>query len=191
MRSRSRKRGSPSPGRRARTGARSCQPEERLVGLGRPGLGAGRAEQDAPPVDRALRRRRARRGARLPAQGRSRSLPPREASTFLLLSAAVLAAAAYGGLGPGVFATLLGGVAGDYLFLPPVGTLVPPSAEHGLTTALFVAQGLAISVLGAWPRQGAGPKRARCGPRKIVGAWARARNASGCWWRAPRTTPSS
>ena len=114
-----------------------------------------------------------------------------EASTFLLLSAAVLAAAAYGGLGPGVFATLLGGVAGDYLFLPPVGTLVPPSAEHGLTTALFVAQGLAISVLGAWPRQGAGPKRARCGPRKIVGAWARARNASGCWWRAPRTSPSS
>ena len=73
-----------------------------------------------------------------------------EGALFLLLPAAVLAAAAYGGLGPGIFATLLGGVAGDYLFLPPVGTLVPPSAAHGLTTGLFVAQGLAISAIGAW-----------------------------------------
>jgi len=73
-----------------------------------------------------------------------------EGSTFLLLSAAVLAAAAYGGLGPGVLATLVGAVAGDYLFLPPLGTLVPPSAAHGMTTGLFAAQGLAISALGAW-----------------------------------------
>ncbi len=73
-----------------------------------------------------------------------------EGSPFLLLSAAVLVAAAYGGLGPGVFATLLGALVGDYFFLSPVGTLVPPSAAHGLTTVLFVVQGLAISALGAW-----------------------------------------
>ncbi|HKH10811.1 MAG TPA: PAS domain S-box protein, partial [Rubrobacter sp.] len=73
-----------------------------------------------------------------------------EASPFLLLSAAVLAAAAYGGLGPGVLATLLGAVVGDYLFLPPLGTLAPPSAAHGLTTGLFIVQGLVISAIGAW-----------------------------------------
>ena len=47
-----------------------------------------------------------------------------EGSTFLLLSAAVLAAGAFGGLGPGVLATLVGAVVGDYFFLSPVGTLV-------------------------------------------------------------------
>jgi len=87
-------------------------------------------------------------------------------SPFLLLSAAVLVAAVFGGLGPGVFATLLGSLLGDFFFLPPVGTLVPPSAAHGLTTALFLAQGLAISVIGAWlasarQRAEAGALRAR------------------------------
>jgi PAS domain S-box-containing protein len=73
-----------------------------------------------------------------------------EGSPFFLLSAGVLVAVAYGGFGPGVFATLLGALVGDYFFLSPVGTLVPPSAAHGLTTALFVVQGLAISAIGAW-----------------------------------------
>lgn len=68
---------------------------------------------------------------------------------FLLLSAAVLVSAAVGGLGAGVFATFLGALIGDYFFLSPVGTLVPPSVAHGLRTALFVAQGLAISAIGA------------------------------------------
>ncbi len=71
-------------------------------------------------------------------------------SAFLLLSAAVLVAAAFGGLGPGVFATLLGALIGDYFFLSPLGTLVPPDLGHGLRTGLFLAQGLAISAIGAW-----------------------------------------
>ena len=87
-------------------------------------------------------------------------------SPFLLLSAAVLVAAVFGGLGPGVFATLLGALLGDFFFLSPIGTLVPPNVGHGLTTALFLAQGLAISVIGAWlatarQRAEAGVLRAR------------------------------
>lgn len=70
-------------------------------------------------------------------------------SPFLLLSTAVLVAAVVGGLGTGIFVTLLGALIGDYFFLSPVGTLVPPSATHGLRTILFVAQGLAISGIGA------------------------------------------
>lgn len=70
-------------------------------------------------------------------------------SSFLLLSVAVLVAAALGGLGPGVLATFLGVFLGDYFFLSPVGTLVPPSADHGLRTLLFLVQGLAISAIGA------------------------------------------
>ena len=72
-----------------------------------------------------------------------------EGSSFLLLSAAVLVAAAYGGFWPGVFATLLAAVVGDYLFLSPTGNLLPSSLGHGLITALFLAQGLAISAIGA------------------------------------------
>src|SRR5215210_1088659 len=87
-------------------------------------------------------------------------------SPFLLLSAAVLVAAVFGGLGPGVFATLLGALIGDLFFLPPVGTLVPASMAHGFTTVLFLAQGLAISMIGAWlatarQRAEAGVLRAR------------------------------
>lgn len=87
-------------------------------------------------------------------------------SPFLLLSTAVLIAAVFGGLGPGVFATLVGALLGDFFFLPPVGTLVPPNVGHGLTTVLFLAQGLAISVIGAWlatarQRAEAGMLRAR------------------------------
>ena len=73
-----------------------------------------------------------------------------EESPFLLLSVAVLVAAAFGGFGPGVFATLTTAFIGDYFLLPPVGTFVPPDLSHGLTTGLFLAQGLAISAIGAW-----------------------------------------
>src|SRR3712207_6318566 len=69
---------------------------------------------------------------------------------FLLLSAPVLVGAAFGGLGPGVFATLSGALIGDYFFLSPRGTLVPPDLAHGLRMRLFLAQGLAISAIGAW-----------------------------------------
>lgn len=70
-------------------------------------------------------------------------------SPFLLLTVAVLASAAFGGLGPAILATLLGAFVGDYFFLSPVGTLVPPNAAHGFRTLFFVVQGLAISAIGA------------------------------------------
>lgn len=69
--------------------------------------------------------------------------------SFLLFSAAVLVAAVLGGLGPGLLATLLSALIGDYFFLPPVRTLVPPDLAHGLRTALFLVQGLTISAIGA------------------------------------------
>ncbi len=72
-----------------------------------------------------------------------------EGTSFLLLSAAVLVAAAFGGLGPGIFATLLATTVGDYFFVSPVGTFSPPDTEHGAQTGLFLAQGLAISFIGA------------------------------------------
>lgn len=70
-------------------------------------------------------------------------------SAFLLLSVAVLVAAVFGGFGPGLLATLLGGLAAEYFLLSPVGTLVPPSASHVLRGVLFLIQGLAISAIGA------------------------------------------
>ncbi|MDP8947115.1 MAG: SpoIIE family protein phosphatase [Actinomycetota bacterium] len=65
---------------------------------------------------------------------------------FLLLSAAVLVAAWFGGLGPGLLATVLGAVAADYLFLPPVGSFTPLNAAF-LPLLLFLLQGALISVL--------------------------------------------
>lgn len=70
-------------------------------------------------------------------------------SPFLLLSLAVLASAAFGGLGPAILATLLAATVGDYFFLEPTGTLVPPTFSHALTSVLFLGQGFAISAVGA------------------------------------------
>jgi PAS domain S-box-containing protein len=67
-------------------------------------------------------------------------------SPFLLLSAAVMVAAWFGGLGPGLLATALGAVAADYLFLPPVGSFTPLNVAF-LPLLLFVLQGALISVL--------------------------------------------
>ena len=67
-------------------------------------------------------------------------------SPFLLLSAAVMVGAWFGGLGPGLLATALGVVAADYLFLPPVGSFTPLGVAF-LPLLLFVLQGALISVL--------------------------------------------
>ncbi len=72
-----------------------------------------------------------------------------EGSSFLLMSVAVLVGAVFGGLGPGVFATFVAAVLGDYFFLAPRGTFTPPGFEHGLRTTFFVVQGIAISGIGA------------------------------------------
>ncbi len=65
---------------------------------------------------------------------------------FLLGGGAVMAAAWFGGLGPGLLATALGVLAGDYFFLPPQGSFTGLNVA-ALPLALFAAQGVVISSL--------------------------------------------
>ncbi len=67
-------------------------------------------------------------------------------SPFLLLAAAVMAGAWFGGLGPGLLATALATLVADYFFLPPRGSFTGPGLQS-LPLALFVLQGLLISSL--------------------------------------------
>ena len=67
-------------------------------------------------------------------------------SPFLLLAGAVMVAAWFGGLGPGLLATALGTLAADYFFLPPQGSFTGPGVAF-LPLALFAVQGLVISSL--------------------------------------------
>jgi diguanylate cyclase (GGDEF)-like protein len=72
--------------------------------------------------------------------------PLMEPSVFLLFLAAVSISALYGGLGPGLTATLLSTVAADLFFLPPDG--VPLSrAEEALRLSIFLATGVLVSWL--------------------------------------------
>jgi PAS domain S-box-containing protein len=67
-------------------------------------------------------------------------------SPFLLMSGAVIVAAWFGGLGPGILATALGALAADYFFLEPVGSFALLGVGF-LPFTLFVLQGLLISFL--------------------------------------------
>jgi len=67
-------------------------------------------------------------------------------SPFLLLAGAVMIAAWFGGLGPGLLATALGTLVADYFFLPPQGSFTGPGL-HALPLVLFAVQGLVISSL--------------------------------------------
>ena len=67
-------------------------------------------------------------------------------SPFLLLAGAVMVAAWFGGLGPGLSATALGALAADYFFLVPVHAFTPPGRAF-LPLLLFGMQGVLISAL--------------------------------------------
>jgi PAS domain S-box-containing protein len=67
-------------------------------------------------------------------------------SPFLLLAGAVMVAAWFGGLGPGLSATALGSLAADYFFLVPIHAFTPPGRAF-LPLLLFGAQGVLISAL--------------------------------------------
>jgi PAS domain S-box-containing protein len=67
-------------------------------------------------------------------------------SPFLLLSVAVMVAAWFGGLGPGLLATALATLAADYFFLPPQGSFTGLEVVF-LPLALFAVQGLVITPL--------------------------------------------
>jgi signal transduction histidine kinase len=67
-------------------------------------------------------------------------------SPFLLLAGAVVVGAWFGGLGPGLLATLLGALGADYFFLPPEGSFTGLGVAF-LPLFLFTLQGLLISSL--------------------------------------------
>jgi signal transduction histidine kinase len=67
---------------------------------------------------------------------------------FLLLFAAVLVSAAWGGLGPGVLATILAAVSSSLLF-QDVNLADGISAPEAMRLTLFFFEGIFISVLGA------------------------------------------
>jgi diguanylate cyclase (GGDEF)-like protein len=72
--------------------------------------------------------------------------PFMEPSIFFLFLAAVCISAMYGGLGPGLVATVLSALACDFFFLPPEG--VPLSRpEEALKLTIFLSTGVIVSWL--------------------------------------------
>jgi diguanylate cyclase (GGDEF)-like protein len=72
--------------------------------------------------------------------------PLMEHSIFLLFVAAVAISALYGGLGPGLMATLLSALAANFFFLPP-HNVVLGGMEATLRLGVFLTTGLTISWL--------------------------------------------
>lgn len=80
-----------------------------------------------------------------------------ETSPFMLFTPAVLIAAAYGGLGPGLLATLLAGIFGHIFFHKPYGSAAVHDSAEIIRLLLFLLSGTLISVLSwgltdAWRR---------------------------------------
>jgi PAS domain S-box-containing protein len=67
--------------------------------------------------------------------------------TFLTFYPALMLAALIGGLGPGLAATGLGGLAADYFFIPPIDSLKIANLADGAALALFCFIGAFISVI--------------------------------------------
>jgi anti-sigma regulatory factor (Ser/Thr protein kinase) len=76
-----------------------------------------------------------------------------ERAPLLAFTLPVMLAAWYGGLGPGLFATLLGALAGTYFFVAPALSLVPADTEDIASTVLFALVGLLIATLGGAERR--------------------------------------
>src|SRR5215204_6329977 len=65
---------------------------------------------------------------------------------FLLIFGAIMASAWYGGLGPGLLATVAAGLATDYFFLPPKGSFSGFSLET-VPLLLFFLEGTLVCLL--------------------------------------------
>src|ERR1700742_833907 len=65
-------------------------------------------------------------------------------SHYLTFTLAVIASAWYGGLGPGLVATLTGFLTADYFFIGPLYSLTPLETEDA---AMLAAVGVSVSVL--------------------------------------------
>jgi PAS domain S-box-containing protein len=70
--------------------------------------------------------------------------PARQKSPYLLLTLGVMVSASWG-VGPGLFATLLGAVMGDYFLVPPLYTFVPSAPADVVPLFLFCSVGVAIT----------------------------------------------
>jgi signal transduction histidine kinase len=70
-----------------------------------------------------------------------------DAEPYMTFIIAVMVAAAYGGLQPGLLATVLGAVAGVYFFVTPYFSLRIERASEGLACLLFVIAGVTISAI--------------------------------------------
>jgi signal transduction histidine kinase len=66
---------------------------------------------------------------------------------FLLFFAAVLVAAAFGGMGPGLLATALAAMLNNYFFMRPFGRLTLDSTDQQIRLALFVGESIFICVI--------------------------------------------
>jgi K+-sensing histidine kinase KdpD len=66
---------------------------------------------------------------------------------FILFFGAVIFAAWFGGLGPGLLATALSALVSNYFFLSPQYSPLVVNAVQGLRLSLFVSEGVLISAL--------------------------------------------
>jgi PAS domain S-box-containing protein len=69
-----------------------------------------------------------------------------QGTPFLLIFGAIMVSASYGGLGPGLLATFTGGLAADYFFLPPTGSLSGFSLET-MPLLVFFLEGTLVCLL--------------------------------------------
>jgi len=99
---------------------------------------------------------------------------------FLLVFAAVIVSAWYGGLGPGLFATVLATLSTDYFFLYPIGSFSGLSIES-TPLVVFFAEGAVASLIAARLRESS--RRAREHQEKLRKSERRIRELVG-----PRTT---
>jgi signal transduction histidine kinase len=83
-----------------------------------------------------------------------------QAIPFLLFFFGVLISSWYGGLKPGLFATFIASIAGDYFFLSPGAVIWGNSSGEILELGLFILEGVLISIFSA-ARKRAEEERAR------------------------------
>jgi signal transduction histidine kinase/ActR/RegA family two-component response regulator len=103
---------------------------------------------------------------------------------FLLYFGTVLVAALYGGRGPGIFAIALSALAGNVLFIHPLG-LPAVSPRALLQTIMFIAESSAIVLLSAAVRDA--QRRAKAASAERIGALERMQSITAELARAPGT----
>jgi K+-sensing histidine kinase KdpD len=70
-----------------------------------------------------------------------------DVAPLLIFTLSVMVAAWYGGLGPGLLATALGALLGDYFFIEPLYSFHINSGAERIEEVIFLGIGIAISIL--------------------------------------------